>query len=709
MNDGVQAKRLGVLGRAKPFLLPSAAMCAVFVMLVPLPAFVLDLLLAVSITASLLVFLTAVQVRKATGLSVFPTLLLLLTLFRLSLNLASSRRILLHGSEGTSAAGDVIQAFGQFVVGGNYVVGFVLFLALIAIQFLVVSHGAVRTAEVTARFTLDALPGKQMAIDADMNAGLIDEQTARKRREVIAQEAEFYGAMDGAARFNQRDAMATILITAINIIAGLLIGVLQQGVDLSTAVKTYTILTVGDGLVTMIPSLLVSIAGGLVLTRASSAGTLDKELNTQLFSRRNVLYLAAGVLVAMAMIPGIPKVPFFLVATGVFLFGRTLPADQEEHADASNTVAAIANSAAASPSGEDLAGLLKVDELTLEIGFQLIPMVDEKQGGQMLNRVRALRRHLATELGFIVPPVHITDNLRLRPREYVVQLRGNEIGRWQTEGNCMLAVNSDPKARMIPGIETREPAFGVSARWIDPGLEEQALAAGYSVVDQTAVIGTHLAELIRRNAYELLGRAETKRLLDSVNDTHPKLMEELLPKLMTLGEIQKVLQQLLREQVSIRNLGSILETMVEYAPHSKDVVFLTEQIRQNLGRNIVRPLLDAEGGLNVLTLDRSMEEQIVRTFDPEGAARMQGDGAPSAPLGNNFLRPLLDSVKRLTGDAAPMALPVLLCPSPARYHLRRWLEPFLPKVTVLAPREIPADVRVRSVGIVGHQLAGSNS
>lgn len=702
MSEIVPGKRFGMLVHAKPFLLPAAAMCAIFVMLVPLPAVLLDLLLAVSITASLLVFLTAVQVRKATDLSVFPTLLLLLTLFRLSLNLASSRRILLHGSEGTSAAGDVIQAFGQFVVGGNYVVGFVLFLALIAIQFLVVSHGAVRTAEVTARFTLDALPGKQMAIDADMNAGLIDEQTARKRREGIAREAEFYGAMDGAARFNQRDAMATILITAINIIAGLLIGVLQQGVDLLTAVKTYTILTVGDGLVTMIPSLLVSMAGGLVLTRASSSGTLDKEINTQLFSQRNVLFLTAGVLTAMALIPGIPKIPFLLVALGVFLFGRTLPADGLKE----DAVTAGATSAAAAPASEDLTGLLKVDDLTLEIGFQLIPMVDEKQNGQMLNRVRALRRHLATELGFIVPPVHITDNLRLRPREYVVQLRGNEIGRWQTEGNCMLAVNSDPKARVIPGVETREPAFGVPARWIDPGLEEQALAAGYSVVDQTAVIGTHLAELIRRNAYELLGRAETKRLLDSVNDSYPKLMEELLPKLMTLGEIQKVLQQLLREQVSIRNLGAILETIVEFAPQSKDVVFLTEQIRQALARNIVRPLLDAEGGLSVLTLERSLEEQIIRTFDPEGAARLLGSNVRNAPLSNNFLRPLLDSVKRLTGDATPMAIPVLLCPSPARYHLRRWLEPFLPKVTVLSPGEIPPEVRVRSLGTVGQQLAG---
>ncbi len=691
-----------MLTRTKPFLLPVGAMCTIFVMLVPLPGGVLDLLLAISITASLVVFLTAVQVKKATDLSVFPTLLLLLTLFRLSLNLASSRRILLHGSEGTAAAGDVIQAFGQFVVGGNYVVGFVLFLALIAIQFLVVSHGAVRTAEVTARFALDALPGKQMAIDADMNAGLIDEQGARKRREAIAREAEFYGAMDGAARFNQRDAMATILITAINIVAGLLIGVFQQGVDISTAVKTYTILTVGDGLVTLIPSLLVSVAGGLVLTRASGAGTLDQELQSQLFTRRNTIFLAAGVLAAMALIPGIPKIPFLLVALGMVLFGRKLPSDEAALAmpSAEGAVAGAAE-AASGAAAEDLGSLLKVDELTLEIGFQLIPLVDEKQGGQMLNRVRALRRHLATELGFIVPSVHITDNLRLRPREYVVMLRGQEIGRWQTEGNCLLAVNADPKARPIPGIETREPAFGVQAKWIEPGLEEQALAAGYSVVEQTAVIGTHLAELIRRHAHELLSRAEVKRLLDSVNETHPKLLEELTPKLMSLGEIQKVLQQLLREQVSIRNLGLILETLVDAAPQGKHVVFLTEQIRQALGRALVRPLLDQEGGLNVLMLDRRLEEQVLAAFDPEGAARLLGEAAPKGQLSGSFLRPLLESVKRLTGDGTPLALPVLLCPSPARYHLRRWLEPFLPKVTVLAPTEIPPEVRVRSVGTVG--------
>jgi len=693
------------VAKLQALLLPVAAISMVFVMIIPVPSVVLDILLAASITASVIVFLTAVQVRRAVDFSVFPTLLLLLTLFRLSLNLASSRRILLHGQEGTHAAGSVIEAFGQFVVGGNYVVGLVLFLALIAIQFLVVSHGAVRTAEVTARFTLDALPGKQMAIDADMNAGLIDEQGARKRRQAIAREAEFYGAMDGAAKFNQRDSLATILITAINIVAGLLIGVLQHGTDLATAVKTYTILTVGDGLVTMIPSLLVSIAGGMVLTRASSAGSLDDELGTQLLRGRNTLWIACGVLLGLALIPGLPKLSFVLLAVGVGLMARRLPAAKdaalmlpEETTDTGTADKAKPADAAKS---ENLASLLKMDELTLEIGFQLIPMVDEKQGGQMLNRVRALRRHLAAELGFIVPPVHITDNLRLRPREYVVSLRGVEIARWQTEQNCLLAVNADPKARALPGVETREPAFGVNARWIQPGLEEQALAAGYSVVDQTTVIGTHLGELIRRHAHELLGRQEVKRLLDSMNESHPKLVEELVPKLMTLGEVQRVLQQLLREQVSIRDLGAILEILVEAAQQSKNVVHLVESVRQSLGRGLVHPLLDSEGGLKVLVLEQGLESELLHTFDPQGAGLLLGDGARPAGMPSDFLKRLVESVKRLTGGASTSALPVLLCPSPARYHVRRWLEPFLPKVTVLAPGEIPPEIRVRSIGTVG--------
>jgi len=678
--------------------LPLGAISIVFVMLVPIPAMVLDLLLAISISASVLVFLTAVQIRKAVDMSVFPTLLLLLTLFRLALNLASSRRILLHGQEGTHAAGSVIEAFGQFVVGGNYVVGFVLFLALTAIQFLVISHGTVRTAEVTARFTLDALPGKQMAIDADMNAGLIDEQGARKRRQAIAREAEFYGSMDGAARFSQRDSMATILITAINIIAGLLIGVLQHGADLQTAVKTYTILTVGDGLVTMIPSLLVSIAGGMVLTRAASAGSLEVELQAQLFKRRKTMWIACGVMLAMAAIPGLPKLAFLIMAGGLAMLARTMPADVPEIVEDDKPMAKAGATAAEASRGENLGSLLRMDELTLEIGFQLIPMVDEKQGGQMLNRVRAMRRHLATELGFIVPAVHITDNLRLKPREYVISLRGSEIARWQTEGNCLLAVNADPKARTLPGVETREPAFGVAARWIQPGLEDQALAAGYSVVDQTTVIGTHLGELIRKHAYELLGRQETKRLLDSLNDSHPKLVEELVPKLMSLGEVQKVLQQLLREGVSIRDLGAILETLVEAAHVSKSVVHLVESVRQTLGRSIVHKLVDRDGGLRVMVMQPAMEQQVVGTFDPDGAGRLLGSGAVSS---GDSLKKLMESVKSLIGSVGGSATAVLLCPSPARYHLKRWLEPLLPKVTVLAAQEIPPEVRVRSIGSIG--------
>ncbi len=687
--------------RIHEMLLPGTAISMVLVMLIPLPAFALDMLLALSITASVIVFLSAVQLRRAVEFSVFPTVLLLLTLFRLSLNLASSRRILLHGNEGTAAAGQVIQSFGQFVVGGNYVVGFVLFLALIAIQFLVVSHGAVRTAEVTARFTLDALPGKQMAIDADLNAGLINDVTAKKRREAIAREAEFYGAMDGAARFNQRDSLATILITSINILAGLLIGVFQQNIAIGEALKTYTVLTVGDGLATMIPSLLVSVAGAVVLTRASStAASLGGEIGTQLFKRRSTLWVAAGLLAAMALIPGLPKLPFLLLSAGLGYIAYKLP----ETPVLTEAEAAAAESAAAKPAeaakGDNLASLLPMDDLSLEIGFQLIPLVDEKQGGQMLQRVRTLRRHLATELGFIVPPVHITDNLRIKPREYLLSLRGVEIARWHTEGNCLLAVHADPKARPIPGIETREPAFGVSARWIQPVYEDQAIAAGYSVVDPTTVIGTHLGEVIRREAHRLLSRAEVKRLLDSLNESHPKLIEELVPKLMTLGEVQRVLQQLLREHVSIRDLGAILEVVVETAPNNKNVVHLVETIRQAMGRSIVQPLLDGEGVLRAFVLETALEEEIVSLLDNEGALRMLGDGSQPVRGAGGFLRRIVESLKRLTGDAPTSAMPVLLCSSPARFYLRRWLEPVLPRITVLAPAEIPADVRVRSLGMI---------
>jgi flagellar biosynthesis protein FlhA len=684
-----------VLQRLREYVLPLVAISVIFVMLVPLPAIGLDFLLSLSIAASIIVFLSAVQIRRAVELSVFPTLLLLLTLFRLALNIASSRRILLHGQEGTSAAGNVIEAFGQFVVGGNYVVGFVIFLALIAIQFLVVSHGAVRTAEVTARFTLDALPGKQMAIDADMNAGLIDEAEARRRRQAIAREAEFYGAMDGAARFNQRDSLATILITGINIIAGLLIGTLQQGIELGEAARTYTVLTVGDGLVTIIPSLLVSVAGGITLTRANSAGLLGGEIRSQLLAKPATLYLASLVSGAMCLIPGLPKLIFLAVAAGLFLAGRHVAAQATAPAPAEPGV--VEKKKAGEAQSSDLAQLLRLEELTLEIGFQLIPLVDEKQGGQLLGRVRSLRRHLSAEMGFLVPPVHISDNLRLKPREYLFSLRGMEIGRWQTEGAQLLAVSGDPNRRPLAGKETREPAFGVSAIWIAPALEDQAVAAGYSVVDAVTVITTHLGELIRRHAWELLGRAETKRLLDALNESHPKLLEELVPKLLTLGEVGRVLEQLLRERVSIRDLGAILEALLEAAPANKSVVALVEAARQALGRRLVQPLLDGDGQLPVLLLDGALEEEILATLSPDAGQRMlAASAAPATPV----VRRLADSLRRLIPASSAAALPVLLCPSPARYHVKRWLEPVLPRLAVVAAGEIPAEIRLRPVGTV---------
>jgi len=687
-------KAMSAVMRFKDYALPLLAISVIFVMLVPLPAAMLDLLLALSMAASMIVFLSAVQIRRAVELSVFPTLLLLLTLFRLSLNIASSRRILLHGQEGTAAAGKVIEAFGQFVVGGNYVVGFVLFLALIAIQFLVVSHGAVRTAEVTARFTLDALPGKQMAIDADMNAGLIDEAEARRRRQAIAREAEFYGAMDGAARFNQRDALATILITAINIVAGLLIGTLQQGVGLAEAAKTYTILTVGDGLVTIIPSLLVSVAGGITLTRANSAGLLGEEIRQQLLARPATLYLAGLVCATLCLIPGLPKFAFLLVAAVLFVAGRRV--SSAAAAPVAEAGGEGAKKAAQAPAAE-IAGLLKLEDLTLEIGFQLIPLVDEKQGGHLLNRIRTLRRNLSAELGFLIPPVHISDNLRLKPREYVFSLRGLEIGRWLTEGTQLLAVSGEPGRRALAGRETREPAFGVPAIWIQPALEEQATAAGYSVVDAVTVITTHLGELIRQHAWELVGRAEIKRLMDALNESHPKLIEELVPKLLTLGEVGRVLEQLLRERVSIRDLGAILEALIETAPGNKSLEVLVEAARQAMGRRLVQPLLDGEGQLPVLLLDAAIEDEILATVSPESGQRLlSASSSPGAPL----VRRLADSVKFLIASASSAAPPVLLCPSPARYHVRRWLEPLFPRLAVVSAGEVPPEVRLRPVGTV---------
>ncbi|MBZ5573065.1 MAG: flagellar biosynthesis protein FlhA [Acidobacteriia bacterium] len=666
---------------------PVGAVALVFVMLVPMPSFLLDLLLAASLAASVLVLLSAINILRPAQFSVFPSLLLLLTLLRLSLNLASSRRILLHGNEGVSAAGRVIEAFGQFVVGGNYVVGFVLFLALIAIQYIVVSHGAVRTAEVTARFTLDALPGKQMAIDADLNAGLVDEAGARARREQIAHEAEFYGAMDGAARFNQRDALATVLITAVNIIAGFLIGVFQLDIPFREALKTYTVLTVGDGLVTMIPSLLVSMAGGIVVTRASSGTTLASDLGRQVFSGRRPLFIAAGVMLVLAAIPGLPKISFFLLAGTVGVLAWRAPKPGAEKS------AASPDAKEKKPAPESIEDLLKLDELSLEVGYALVPLVDTQHGGQLLARVRALRSNLALQLGFIVPAVHITDNARLKPHQYVISLRGVEIARWEMSDDQLLAISSDVTPPPLSGVPTREPAFGVSALWIVPGLQSEALAKGYAVVDQTSVLATHLAEVIRQHASELLTRQEAKRLLDRLAESHPKLVEELVPKLLSLGEVHKVLQQLLREQVSIRDMSTILETLIDTAAVSKHPVLLVEAARQAQGRALVRPLLE-ENSLRVVTLDHEIEEELNRAFTASPSA------TASAALQPSLVRRILEGMRRLAGEQLSVASPVLLCSTPARFHLKRLLEPFVPKLVVLSPAEIPAVVSVQSLGVL---------
>jgi flagellar biosynthesis protein FlhA len=670
------------------WLLPLAAVCMVFMMLVPVPSLALDVFLAASVTLGVIVLLSALYILKPVQFSAFPTLLLILTLFRISLNIASSRRILLHGNEGTAAAGHVIEAFGQFVVGGNYVVGFVIFLALIAIQYLVINHGAVRTAEVGARFTLDALPGKQMAIDADMNAGLIDEAQARARREQIAREAEFYGAMDGAARFSQRDALATILITAINIIAGFLIGVFQLNIPFDQALKTYTILTVGDGLVTMIPSLLVSVAGGMVVTRTSADDTVGSELGRQLFSKKVPLQIAAGVVFLLGLIPGLPKFSFFLLAgAAAFLASRAARSDKAAAAET-----ATAKKEKKPDNQQQIEKLLKLDELSLEVGYALVPLVDQAQGGQLLQRIRALRRHLALQLGFLVPSIHITDNLKLKPREYVIYLRGVEIARWELYQDRVLAISSEPNPAALDGFETREPAFGTAAKWIAPGLQELALTKGYVVVDQTSVLATHIAEVVRQFAHELLTRQETKRLLDALAESQPKLVDELVPRLLTLGEVQKVLQQLLREQVSVRDLTTILEVLLDTAGTNKSPVALVEATRQALGRSLVQPLLGEDRKLKVLTLDPAVEQEIQRSVDPQFAGDRSGASVS--------VRRVLEGLQKSIGDKAALNSMTLVCASPARFYLRRLLEPFLPRIIVLSPAEIPATVSVQSLGMV---------
>src|SRR5215208_4874089 len=661
--------------KATHLLAPAAVMAVVLLMIVPLPPILLDLLLSVDIGLAVVLLLTAIYVKSPVEFSVFPSLLLLLTLIRLSLNVASTRLVLMHGQDGVEAAGAVIMAFGQFVVGGNFVVGVFVFLVLIAIQFIVINHGAVRISEVTARFTLDAMPGRQMAIDADLNAGAIDEKEAKERRLRIRREADFYGAMDGAIRFTQRDSLAAVLITGVNIVAGLIIGVMQHGLDLATAARTYTILTVGEGLVTAIPALLVSMAGGLITTRAASESNLGEEVATQLLGRSKPLAAAAGVLTFLALIPGLPKFAFLTVAAVLAAAAYAVRARDEEAID-------VEAPAAASDAPE---GIVAVDPISVEVGYALVSLVDEKQGGTLLTRVRAIRRQIATETGVVVAAVRIADNLQLGPRGYSILVKGVEVARGELYSERLLAINPGTASRPVDGIQTNEPAFGLPAIWIAADLRDVATSAGYTVVDPTTALSTHLSETIRSFLPDLLSRQQVKEMVDAVAQVSPKLVEELVPKQVSLGELQRVLRQLLRERVAVRDLVTILEAVADAASVTKDVDAMTEAVRASMGRAICKPYQNEKGELAIIgvapTLEEKLMSSLVRT---EQGAVLALDPQQAQSIASRIARAVEQA----------MAQPVLLCSPALRPHLWRLFARVLPHLGVLSHAAIPAHVHV---------------
>src|SRR5436190_7011712 len=590
----------------------------------------------------------------------------------------------MHGADGVDAAGHVIMSFGQFVVGGNFVVGTVVFLVLIAIQFIVINHGAVRISEVTARFTLDAMPGRQMAIDADLNAGMIDEREARSRRDRVRREADFYGAMDGAVRFTQRDALAAVLITGVNIVAGLIIGVFQHGLDLGTAAETYTILTVGEGLVTAIPALLVSMSGGLITTRAASESHLGEEVAVQLLARTRPLAVAASVLVGLALIPGLPKMSFIIVA---MLLGGAALATRRQAELAKDAVALPEPSSPAEQSDAPA----PVDPLSVEIGYALVSLADDKQGGTLLSRLRGIRKQIATETGVIVPPVHVADNLQLGPRTYAILVKGVEVARGELVPDRLMAINPGTATQPLEGSATKEPAFGLPAWWIPTAQREQASAAGYTVVDATTALSTHVSETIRGFLPDLLSRQQTKELLDRLAQTSPKLVEELVPKVVSVGEIQRVLRQLLRERVPVRDLVTILESIADAAQGSKDPDAITEAVRTAMGRTICRQYQTDRGELPAISLAPSLEAKLVSSI-------VRTDQGPVLALEPSQAQQLASKIADALAGA--LAQPVLLCTPTLRPHLWRLFTRVLPHVGVLSHNEVPPQLRIATVAVL---------
>ena len=661
-------------------------------MVLPLPPFLLDLFFTFNIAISVIVMLVAMSVMKPLDFSVFPTVLLVTTLLRLSLNVASTRVVLLEGHTGPGAAGQVIEAFGHFLVGGNYGVGLVVFTILVIINFVVITKGAGRVAEVAARFTLDAMPGKQMAIDADLNAGLIGEDEARQRRATIAQEADFFGSMDGASKFVRGDAVAGILIMLINIVGGLFVGVLQHNLDIGTAARTYTLLTIGDGLVAQIPALIISIAAGMVVTRVGDEQDISQQFAGQLFNNPQLLYLTAAIIGLLGLIPGMPNFVFLLLAVALATLAWRLEQQRQQARPLAVAAAPVAPGEAQEASWADVSPL---DVLGLEVGYRLIPLVDKAQDGELLRRIRGIRKKFAQDVGFLVSPVHIRDNLELKPNAYKIFLKGVELGEGEAFPGSLLAINPGRVAGQVPGTATRDPAFGLPAVWIETAVRDQAQAYGYTVVDPSTVVATHLNHLILLHAAELLGRQETQALLDHLAKEMPRTVEEVVPKALTLGAVQRVLRNLLEEGVPLRDLRTILETLADNAPRSPDPEVLTAQVRTALGRSIVQELYPAGAEMQVMSLDPQLERLLLQ------AVAGGGDNVGIEPgLADTLVREAVAAAQRQEELGLPM---VLLVPGSLRTLLSRFLRRRIAQLKVLAHAEVPDNRTIKVTSIIGQK------
>ena len=658
-------------------------------MIVPLPAFVLDIFLAANITVALSILLICLYTIQPLDFSIFPSVLLVTTLFRLALNIASTRLILLHGSEGAESAGAVIKAFGQFVVGGNYIVGAVLFLILVIINFVVITKGAGRVAEVAARFTLDAMPGKQMAIDADLSAGLLTDKEAKLRRLKISREADFYGSMDGASKFVRGDAVAGILIVLVNIFGGLIIGVWQQGMPLMNALSNYTLLTIGEGLVAQIPALVISTAAGILVTRSADENSFGQEMTGHFMNYPKAFFVVSGVMFLFAMIPGLPHFAFLLLAGVTFLLGK-MAREKAEIVEET----AVSEATAGEESIDQASNIRPLDVLELEVGYGLVPMVDAAQNGELLERIRSIRRQTAQKMGFVVPPIHIHDNLQLKPYEYNLLIRGARVGGSELTGQY-LAMDSGAVTANLPGVTTKEPVFGLPAVWIRGDDRDQAQINGYTVVDSTTVVATHISEIIKRYSHELVGRQELQQLLDNVAVTAPKVVEELIPNLLNLGTVLRVIKSLLKEGVSVRDMRTILESLADYASLTKDPDVLTEFVRQGLGRFIVDQYKMEDETLFLVTMDREVEDMIAEAIQPSD----QGSYLAIEP---SVAQLIITSVRTMSERfGASGAQPVLLASPSIRRHVRKLIERFVPHMAVLSHNEIPQNVKIQSLGVVG--------